>query len=92
MEAFLMSLDCSCWRAIISGWEHPSEKDETSKTTRKFELKWTRKEDDVAVANSRALNALFNTVDPNIFKLINTCKSSKVAWDTLEAAFKEHQR
>ncbi|KAA0055019.1 gag-pol polyprotein [Cucumis melo var. makuwa] len=48
---------------------------------------WTSEEDDAAVGNSRALNALFNVVDPNIFKLINTCKSAKVAWDTLEVAF-----
>ncbi|TYK04258.1 gag-pol polyprotein [Cucumis melo var. makuwa] len=34
-----------------------------------------------------ALNALFNVVDPNIFKLINTCKSAKAAWDILEVAF-----
>ncbi|KAA0062325.1 gag-proteinase polyprotein [Cucumis melo var. makuwa] len=38
-------------------------------------------------SNSRALNALFNAVDPNIFKLINTCKSAKDAWDILEVAF-----
>ncbi|TYJ96620.1 gag-pol polyprotein [Cucumis melo var. makuwa] len=72
MEAFLMSLDMRCWRAIISGWEHPTEKDETGKVTRKSELKWTSEEDDAAVGNLCALNALFNTVDPNIFKLINT--------------------
>ncbi|KAA0037899.1 gag-proteinase polyprotein [Cucumis melo var. makuwa] len=40
-----------------------------------------------AMGNSRALNVLFNAVDPNIFKLINTCKSAKVAWDILEVAF-----
>ena len=39
------------------------------------------------MGNSRALNVLFNAVDPNIFKLINTCKSAKVAWDILEVAF-----
>ncbi|KAA0025177.1 gag-pol polyprotein [Cucumis melo var. makuwa] len=37
--------------------------------------------------NSRALSALFNVVDQNIFKLINTCKSAKAAWDILEVAF-----
>ncbi|KAA0062592.1 gag-pol polyprotein [Cucumis melo var. makuwa] len=75
------------WRAIISGWEYPTEKDEASQTVRKSELKWTKEENDAAVGNSRALNALFNVVDPNIFKLINTCKSAKVAWDILKVAF-----
>ncbi|KAA0060257.1 gag-pol polyprotein [Cucumis melo var. makuwa] len=86
-EAFLMSLDMRCWRAIISGWEHPTKKDETCKITQKYELKWTSEEDDAAIGNSRALNTLFNVIDPNIFKLINTCKLAKVAWDTLEVAF-----
>ncbi|TYK19297.1 gag-pol polyprotein [Cucumis melo var. makuwa] len=51
-------------------------------------LKWTKDEDDAALGNSRALNALVNVVDPNIFKLINTCKSAKATWDILEVAFK----
>ncbi|TYK22567.1 Receptor-like protein 12 [Cucumis melo var. makuwa] len=48
IEAFLMSLDMRSWRVIISGWEHPTGKDETDKSIRKYELKWTRKEDDAA--------------------------------------------
>ncbi|TYK29846.1 gag-pol polyprotein [Cucumis melo var. makuwa] len=48
---------------------------------------WTKDEDDAAVGNSRALNALFNGVDPNIFKLINIYKLAKGAWDILEVAF-----
>ncbi|TYK08228.1 gag-pol polyprotein [Cucumis melo var. makuwa] len=48
---------------------------------------WTKDEDDAAVGNSGALNALFIVVDPNIFKLINTCKSTKDASDILEVAF-----
>ncbi|KAA0059759.1 gag-pol polyprotein [Cucumis melo var. makuwa] len=87
MKVFLMSLDMRSWRAIISGWEYPTEKDEAGQTVRKSELKWTKDEDDVAVGNSLALNALFNAVDPNIFKLINTCKLAKAAWDILEVAF-----
>ena len=88
MKAFLMSLDMKSWRAVISGWEYPTEKDEAGQTVRKSELKWTKDEDDAAVGNSRALNALVNVVDPNIFKLINTCKSAKATWDILEVGFK----
>ncbi|KAA0037284.1 gag-pol polyprotein [Cucumis melo var. makuwa] len=50
-------------------------------------VKLTSKEDDALVGNSRALNALFNVVHQNIFKLINTYKSTKAAWDILEMAF-----
>ncbi|KAA0047013.1 gag-pol polyprotein [Cucumis melo var. makuwa] len=87
MTAFLMSLNMRCWRAIVAGWEHPTENDATGKVTRKFELKWTREEDDAAVGHSRALNALFNVINQNIFKLINTCKSAKEAWDIQEVAY-----
>ncbi|KAA0065624.1 gag-pol polyprotein [Cucumis melo var. makuwa] len=87
MEAFLMSLNMRSWRAVISGWEYPTEKDEAGQTVQKSELKWTKDEDDAPVGNSRTLNALFNVVDPNIFKLINTCKWAKAAWDILEVAF-----
>ncbi|KAA0032632.1 Peptidase aspartic, catalytic [Cucumis melo var. makuwa] len=54
MEAFFMSLDMRSWRAIILGWEHPYEKDETGKVIRKLELEWTSKEDDAAMGNSLA--------------------------------------
>ena len=66
MVVLLMSLDMRSWRAIILEWEHPTEKDEIGKVTRKSKLKWTSEEDDAAVGNSRALNALFNVVDHNM--------------------------
>ncbi|KAA0065486.1 gag-proteinase polyprotein [Cucumis melo var. makuwa] len=87
MIAFLMSLDMRSWKAIISGWEHPTKKDEFGKVTRKSELKWMSEEDDATVGNSRALNTLFNVVDQNIFKLINTYKFAKAAWEILEVAY-----
>ncbi|KAA0045968.1 gag-pol polyprotein [Cucumis melo var. makuwa] len=52
MAAFLMSLDMRCRRAIIVGWEHPTETDEAGKVIRKSELKWLSTEDDVAIGNS----------------------------------------
>ncbi|TYK00077.1 gag-pol polyprotein [Cucumis melo var. makuwa] len=44
------------------------------------------KEDEESLRNSQALNALYNGVDQNVFKLINTCTSVKKAWDILEVA------
>ncbi|KAA0058507.1 Receptor-like protein 12 [Cucumis melo var. makuwa] len=55
MEAFFMSLDMRCWRAIISGWEYPTEKDETNKVTQKSELKWTSEENDATICDSHGL-------------------------------------
>ena len=50
----------------------------------KPEENWTREEDELALGNSKALNALFNGVNKNIFKLINTCTVAKEAWEILK--------
>src|ERR1044072_4530088 len=47
---------------------------------------WTEEEDVEALANSKALNAIFNGVDKNMFKLINICTVAKDAWETLKLA------
>ncbi|KAA0050148.1 gag-proteinase polyprotein [Cucumis melo var. makuwa] len=49
--------------------------------------KSTKEEDEESLENTRALNALFNGVDWNVFKLINTCTSAKEAWNILEVAY-----
>ncbi|KAA0047417.1 gag-pol polyprotein [Cucumis melo var. makuwa] len=72
MIAFLKSVDSRYWKSVPTGWEPPSVKDEAGKTTLKPEITWTKKEDEESFGNSKALNALFNGVDQNVFKLINT--------------------
>lgn len=44
-------------------------------------------EDKASLGNSHAMNAIFNGVDQNAFKLINTCTSIKEAWSILEVAY-----
>src|SRR3954467_2647292 len=39
------------------------------------------------VRNSKALNALFNGVDENVFRLINTCIVAKDAWEILRTTY-----
>ena len=48
---------------------------------------WTKEEDETSLENSRALNALFNGVDQNVFKLINTCSSAKEAWNIQKTVY-----
>ena len=84
MVAFLKSMDSKTWKAIIKGWEHPVVKDKDGKETLKPEENWTKEEDETALGNSKALNALFNGVDKNIFRLINTCTVAKDAWEILK--------
>jgi len=43
----------------------------------KSEEEWTDAEDELTLGNSKALNALFNRVDKNMFKLIKQCTVAK---------------
>lgn len=52
----------------------------------KSEKRWTHVEDKDTLVNSRALNSIYNRVDKNFFKIINTCTSTKDAWLNLEVA------
>ena len=45
----------------------------------KPEEEWSKEEDELALGNSKALNALFNGVDKNIFRLIKHCTVAKDA-------------
>ena len=53
-----------------------------------FELKleedWSKEEYEIALGNSKALNAIFNGIDKNIFRLVNTCEVAKDAWGILQ--------
>ncbi|XP_050920063.1 uncharacterized protein LOC127137667 [Lathyrus oleraceus] len=49
----------------------------------KLEEDWSKEEDEPALGNSKALNALFNGVDKNIFRLINTYTITKDALEIL---------
>ncbi|TYJ99674.1 gag-pol polyprotein [Cucumis melo var. makuwa] len=55
----------------------------------KSEVDSTYAEEQASVGNARALNAIFNCVDLNVFKLINSCSIVKEAWRILEVAYEE---
>jgi len=50
----------------------------------KLEEDWTPPKDELALTNSKALNALFNGVDKNMFRMIKQCNVAKDAWETLK--------
>ncbi|KAA0038855.1 gag-pol polyprotein [Cucumis melo var. makuwa] len=87
MSAFLKSMDSKCWKSVLTGRELPSIKDAAGKTTLKPEITWTKEVDEESLGNLRALNALFNGINHNVFKLINTCTSAKEAWNILEVTY-----
>ena len=49
----------------------------------KPEKNWSKDDDELALANSKALNSILGRVDKNIFRLINTCEVAKDAWEIL---------
>ncbi|GAU37844.1 hypothetical protein TSUD_57040 [Trifolium subterraneum] len=86
MIAFLKSVDSRSWKAVLKGWEHPKVKDANGADTDELkpEEDWTAAEDSLALGNSKALNALFNGVDKNMFRLIKRCTVAKDAWEILK--------
>jgi hypothetical protein len=88
MSAFLKSIDSKTWKSVLKGWEHPVnlDKDGNKTDVLKPEEEWTTAEDELSLANSKALNALFNGVDKNMFRLIKKCTVAKEAWDILKTA------
>jgi hypothetical protein len=60
------------------------DKDEVRTTVLKAEEDWSKEEDELALDNSKALNAIFNGVDMNMFRLIKQCTVAKDAWKILK--------
>ncbi|KAK2429199.1 gag-protease polyprotein [Trifolium repens] len=86
MTAFLKSIDSRTWKAVLRGWEHPKIKDANGADTEELkpEEDWTPAEDTLALGNNKSLNALFNGVDKNMFRLIKQCTVAKDAWEILK--------
>ena len=70
MRAFLCSIDDSVWDAIEIGWTRP----EAAKST------WDKVALAVAIANSKALNAIFCGVFLDKFHRISHVTIAKEVW------------
>lgn len=57
------------------------------KSIPKPKANWTEVEGQASLGNSWSLNAIYNGVDLNVLKLINTCSSAKDTWKNLEVAY-----
>ena len=86
MRAFIKAIDERAWRSILTGWTHLTTTDSSNNVTLKPEETWSTDEDRIVNYNSKALNAIFNAVHLNQFKLISTCESAKEAWNVLQIA------
>ncbi|XP_045789080.1 uncharacterized protein LOC123884116 [Trifolium pratense] len=86
MMTFLKQIDSKIWKEVLRGWDHPVKMDKEGKPTLELnpEEEWSKEEDELALANSKALYALYNGVDKHIFRLIKKCASAKEAWNILQ--------
>lgn len=83
MTTFLHFIDSKTQKVVVIGWEHSTVADATGKVSPKPKLSQCNAENEAFVGNARVLNAIFNGVDQNVFKLVNTCTSTKQALSIL---------
>ncbi|KAA0041665.1 gag-pol polyprotein [Cucumis melo var. makuwa] len=76
MIFFIKTLDGKAWRALVASYDPPMIT-VNGVSVPKPEVDWTDTEEKASVRNARTLNAIFNGVDLNVFKLINSCSTAK---------------
>ena len=86
MISFIKTLYERAWKALMAGWKPPMIT-VYDVYVPKSEVDWTDVEEQASIGNARALNAIFNSVDLNVFKLINSYSSAKEVWKILEVAY-----
>ena len=74
LKAFLKSIDERVWNSVKYGWEKP--------TTPISEWQTSQKES--TAFNSKAMNAIFNTVSMEKFKRISNVEVAHTAWNILQ--------
>ncbi|XP_075521562.1 uncharacterized protein LOC142554768 [Primulina tabacum] len=83
MRVFIKSIEERAWQRVLDGWSPPKIEDADGDTRLKPESTWTIDEVQTSNFNSKALNAIFSSVDTRMFNLITNCVCAKEAWDIL---------
>ncbi|XP_075512784.1 uncharacterized protein LOC142548375 [Primulina tabacum] len=83
MRVFIKSIEERAWQRVLDGWSPPKIEDADG-DTRQPESTWTIDEVQTSNFNSKALNAIFSSVDTRMFNLITNCVCAKEAWDILQ--------
>ncbi|XP_075497969.1 uncharacterized protein LOC142535860 [Primulina tabacum] len=84
MRVFIKSIEERAWQRVLDGWSPPKIEDADGDTRLKPESTWTIDEVQTSNFNSKALNAIFSSVDTRMFNLITNCVCAKEAWDILQ--------
>ncbi|XP_073153159.1 uncharacterized protein [Henckelia pumila] len=82
MSMYIQSIEPRAWQCVLDGWSPPMRDDDVPGP--KPRSQWTADENTAAIYNAKALNAMFISVDMNMFNLIGTCTYARDAWEKLE--------
>ena len=74
MKAFLKSIDERVWNSIKYRWEKPAT----------LVSEWSSSQKEVAVFNTKPMNAIFNVVSMEEFRRISNVKVAHTAWKILQ--------
>ncbi|XP_073307143.1 uncharacterized protein [Primulina huaijiensis] len=84
MRMNIKSIEERVWQRVLDGLSTPRIMDADGDCRVKPESAWSNDEVQTSNFNSKALNAIFTSVDVNMFSLITNCTSAKDAWDILQ--------
>ncbi|XP_075504434.1 uncharacterized protein LOC142541862 [Primulina tabacum] len=84
MRMYIKSIEERAWQRVLDIWSPPRIVDTDGDNRVKPESAWSNDEIQASNFNSKALNAIFTSVDVNMFSLITNCISTKDAWDILQ--------
>ena len=84
MRTYIKSIDTRCWNSILTGYSLPLLPDADGDLVPKPEVDWDNDERALNSYNEKALNAMYQFVDPHFFTLIQNYVAAKDAWAFLE--------
>ncbi|XP_073138435.1 uncharacterized protein [Henckelia pumila] len=82
MSMYIQSIESRAWQRVLDGWTPPMRDDDAPGP--KPRSQWTADENTASIYNAKALNAMFTSVDMNMFNLIGTCTCTRNAWEKLK--------
>ncbi|XP_073130554.1 uncharacterized protein [Henckelia pumila] len=84
MRVYIKSIDEKAWQHVLQGWNPPRRTDGEEDFLLKPETEWNTDETAASNMNNKALNAIFTSLDFNMFSLVTNCVCAKQAWKKLQ--------
>ncbi|XP_073016129.1 uncharacterized protein [Primulina eburnea] len=84
MRMYIKSIEERAWQRVLDGWSPPRIVDDDGDSRSKLENSWSNDEVQTSNFNSKALNAIFTSVDVNMFNLITNYIYAKEACNILQ--------